>query len=79
MPATGSAVGTPLRFNSSASARWEAKPSAMSFRMVEAKAWARDSAARLFFKAVCTPRLRDEVPPLTCFIGPSWPDLDVLS
>jgi hypothetical protein len=33
-------VGIPRRFNSSASARWETKPSAISFRMVEANAGA---------------------------------------
>jgi len=74
-----SAVGTPLRFNSSVNFCWETKPPAISFRMVEAKAWARDSAARLFFKAARTPRFRDEAPPVTCSIGPSWLDLDVLS
>jgi hypothetical protein len=33
-------VGIPRRFNSSAGARWETKPSAISFRMVEANAGA---------------------------------------
>jgi hypothetical protein len=47
--------------------------------MVEAKAAARESAARLFFEAVCSLRPRDEVTLPTCTIGPSWPDLDVLS
>jgi hypothetical protein len=47
--------------------------------MVEAKAAARESAARLFAEAVAFfQRLRDEVTPLSS-IGPSWPDLDVLS
>ena len=35
--------------------------------------------AGLFVKAVCTPRLLDDAPPLVCSIGTSWPDLDVLS
>ena len=59
-------VGIPLRFNSSASARWETKPAAISFRMVGARAAARSSAARLFFKAARTARLRDDVFPCTC-------------
>jgi hypothetical protein len=46
-------VGIPLRFNSSASARRVTKPAAISFRMVEAKARARESAARLFVEATC--------------------------
>jgi hypothetical protein len=71
------AVGTPLRFNSFASARRETKPVALSSRMIETKAWARESAARLSANAPCTLRLRDEVPPLTCSIGPSWPDFEV--
>jgi hypothetical protein len=33
------AVGTPLRFNSSASVRRDTKPAAVSFRMVEAMQW----------------------------------------
>ena len=71
------AVGTPLRFNSPASARRETKPAAMSFRMVEAKAWARDPAACLSANAPCPPRLRKEVPAvISCFIGTSWSDLD---
>jgi hypothetical protein len=69
------AVGTPLRFNSSESARFETKPAAMSFRMAEASSAARSSAASLFFKAACTPRLRDDAPPLRWSIRPSWPDL----
>ena len=73
------AVGTPLRFNSSVSACWETKPAAISSRTVEARARARESAACLFFKAMPVPRARDEIPPVTCFIGPSWLDLDVLS
>jgi hypothetical protein len=73
------AVGIPLRFNSFASSRWETKPAAISCRMVEAKAAARESAARLFVEALCTPRPRDDVTPLTCSMGPSWPNLDVLS
>ena len=74
------AVGIRLRFNSSASVRREMKPAAISPRMVEAKAAARESAARLFAEAVAFfPRLRDEVPQRTCSIGPSWLDLDVLS
>jgi hypothetical protein len=51
------AVGTPLRFNSSASVRRDTKPAAISFRMVEAKARARESAARLFVEGTYTPRL----------------------
>jgi hypothetical protein len=70
-------VGIPLRFNSFASSRWETKPAAISFRMVEAKTAARKSAARLFVEALCTPRPWDEVPLLTCSIGPSWPGFDV--
>jgi hypothetical protein len=73
------AVGIFLRFNSSASARWETMLAAISLRMVKARAAARSSAACLFCKAVCTPRLRDEAPPLRWSIRPSWPDLDVLS
>ncbi|MEA2809496.1 MAG: hypothetical protein QOJ17_3637 [Rhodospirillaceae bacterium] len=72
-------VGIPRRFNSSASARWETKPSAISFRMVEANAKARESAARLCTEAPCIPRLRDDVRLLTFSIGPSWPELDVRS
>jgi hypothetical protein len=71
------AVGILLRFNSSASARREMKPAALSSRRVETKARARESAARLLANAPCIPRLRDEVPPLTCSIGPFWQDLDV--
>jgi hypothetical protein len=75
-----SAVGTPLRFNSSASALWETKPATISFRMVGAKARARDSAARLFAEAAASiPGGRAEVFLLACSIGPSWPDLGVLS
>ena len=68
-------VGIPLRFNSSASARWETKPAAISFRMVGARAAARSSAARLFFKAARIARLRDDVFPLYLRHAPSWPDL----
>ena len=73
------AVGIPLRFNSFASSRWETKPAAISCRMVEAKAAARESAACLFVEATCTARPRDDAAPRICSIGPSWPDLDVLS
>jgi hypothetical protein len=72
-------VGIPLRFNSSAISRWATKPSALSVRMVEAKASARESAARLFVEAPCTLRPRDDVTPLNCSIGQSWPAPDVLS
>ena len=71
------AVDIPLRFNSFASARWETKPAAISFRMVGSKARARASAARLPANAPCTRPLRGEVFPLTGSIGPSWPDFDV--
>src|SRR5260370_27307215 len=60
------AVGTALRFNSFASSCWQTKPAAISFRMVEAKAAARESAARLFVAARCSPRLWDF--PRTCSI-----------
>ena len=64
------AVGIRLRFNSSASVRREMKPAAISPRMVEAKAAARESAARLFAEAVAFfQRLRDEVTPLTAPLG----------
>jgi len=65
------AAGMSLRFNSSASADRERKPAARSSRMVEAKALARESAARLLANAPCIPRLRDEVSPRT--IGSAWP------
>jgi hypothetical protein len=71
------AVDIPLRFNSFASARWETKPAAISFRMVGSKARARESAARLLANAPCILRLPGEVSPLTCSIGPSWPHFDV--
>jgi hypothetical protein len=45
------AVAIPLRFSSSASARWDANPAAISFRIVEAKAWAWASAACLLANA----------------------------
>jgi hypothetical protein len=73
------AVGTPLRFNSSASVRRETKPAAISFRMVEAKARARESAAPLTAEGPCIARLWDEVLPRPCFIRTSWPDIDVIS
>jgi hypothetical protein len=71
-------VGIPLRFNSPANSRWERKPASRSCRMVEAKAAARESAARLFVEAPCT-RPRDDVAPLNCSIGQTWPDLEVPS
>jgi hypothetical protein len=70
------AVGIPLRFNSPASSRWETKPAAMSCRMVEAKAAARESAARLLPEGLCFPRLRGAVSPWVNSIGPSWPVVD---
>jgi hypothetical protein len=70
-------VDIPLRFNSSASARWETKPAAISFRMVGSKARARASAARLPPNAPCLPRLLGDVSARTRSIGPSWPDFDV--
>ena len=74
------AVGIPPRFNSSASAHWETKPVAISSRMVEARAAARESAACLSAEAAASiPRGRDEVTLLTCSIEPSWPGFDVLS
>ena len=73
------AVGIRLRFNSSASVRREMKPAAISPRMVEAKAWARESAARLPANGPLNPRLRDAVFSRTCFIGTSWLNHDVLS
>ena len=69
------AVGIPLRFNSSARARREMKPSALSSRRVEAKARARESAARLLANAPCIPRLREDLSPRACSIEPSWPEL----
>jgi hypothetical protein len=70
------AVGILLRFNSSASAWREMKPAALSPRRVEAKARARESAARLFANAPGMLRRREEVP-RTRSIGPSWLVLDV--
>ena len=70
------APGIPLRFNSFASARWETKPAAISFRMVGSKARARASAARLPPNAPCLPRLLGDVSPRTRSIGPSWPGFD---
>jgi hypothetical protein len=70
------AVGILLRFNSSASSRWETKPAAISSRMVGTKARARESAARLPANAPCRLRLLGEVSPHTGSIGPSWPDFD---
>jgi hypothetical protein len=67
------APGTPLRFNSFASPRWETKPFAKSLRMVGSKVRARASAARLFPEAQCIPRLLGEVSPDTCSMGHhSW-------
>jgi hypothetical protein len=64
------AVGIPLRFNSFASAHWETKPVAISSRMVEARAAARESAACLSAEAAASiPRGRDEVTVLSCSIG----------
>jgi hypothetical protein len=63
------AVGIPLRFNSSASARREAKPAAPSSRMIEFKARARESAARLLANALCISRLLGEVSPLLAPLG----------
>jgi hypothetical protein len=72
-------AGIPFRFNSSANARCDTKPFAFSSRTVVARARARESAALLPGAAPRIPRLRDEAPPVTCFIRPSWPDRDVLS
>jgi hypothetical protein len=66
----------PLRFNSPASDRRDTKPAAITSRMIETKAPARESAARLPANAPCSPRLLGEVPPRTRSIGPSWPDFD---
>src|SRR5258708_26255365 len=44
--------------------------------MIETKARARESAARLLANAPCIPRLLGEVSPLIGSIGPSWPVLD---
>jgi hypothetical protein len=64
------AVGIRLRFNSFASAQREMEPAAISFRMVEAKAAARDSAARLFAEAAASiPGGRDEVSHLLASLG----------
>jgi hypothetical protein len=63
-------VGISLRFNSFA---------AISSRRVEAKARAREFAARLPAKEPSIPFLRDDVCPRAIFIGPSWPDFDGLS
>ena len=68
-PAQDGNVGT----NSSANARREMKPAALSSRRVEAKARARASAARLPATAPRIPRQRDEVFPRTCSMGPSSP------
>jgi hypothetical protein len=70
------AVDIPLRFNSFASARWETKPAAISFRMVGSKARARESAARLLANAPCILRPPGEVSARTRSIGPSWPGFD---
>ena len=70
------AVGIPLRFNSPANSRWVTKPPAMSCRMVEAKAAAREFAARLLPEG---PRPRGAVSPWVNSIGPSWPDFGALS
>jgi hypothetical protein len=73
------APGIPLRFNSFASPRWETKPAAINARMVGSKARARESAARLPDNPPCILRLLGDVSSSTCSIGPSCPDLDVLS
>ena len=69
------AVGIPLRFNSPANSRWETKPAAMSCRKAEAKAAAREFAARLLPEGLCLPRLRGAVSPWVNSIGPSWPHI----
>jgi hypothetical protein len=73
------AVGIRLRFSLSASARREREPAAISFRMVGAKVWARESAARLPDNGPLIPRLRDAVISRTCFIRTSWLDLVLLT
>jgi hypothetical protein len=45
-------------------------------RMVETKAGARRSAARLLANPPGIPRMREEVSPRTCSIGPSWQGFD---
>ena len=47
--------------------------------MVEAKAAARESAARLFPEELCLARLRGAVSPWVNSIGPSWLHFDGLS
>ena len=79
MPITAVGGWNPLRFNSSLRPAWETKPAAISSRMVVDRAAARESAACLSANAPCRPRLRDDASPLARFIGPSWPDLDLLS
>ena len=71
------AVAIPLRFSSLVSARWETKPAASSFRMVEAKALSREFAAHLLASPPRIPRRQDEAVP-SCFIRTSWPDDGVL-
>jgi hypothetical protein len=71
-----SLVGVSLRFNSFASAGWDTNPAAISSRRVEAKARARESAARLTAKGPNIPFFRDDVCPRAVFIGPSWPRCD---
>jgi hypothetical protein len=68
-----SRVGVSLRFNSFASPGWDMNPAAISSRRVEARARARESAARLTAKAPSIPFFRDGVCPRAVFIGPSWP------
>jgi hypothetical protein len=71
-----SLVGVSLRFNSFASAGWDTNPAAISSRRVEAKARARESAARLTAKGPNIPFFRDDVCPRAVFIAPSWPRCD---
>jgi hypothetical protein len=64
-----SLVGVSLRFNSFASAGWDTNPAAISSLRVEAKARARESAARLTAKGPNIPFFRDDVCPRAVFIG----------
>jgi len=72
------AAGIPLWFSAFTSALWDTKPAAISFRMVEANARARVSAACLLSEAPC-PRRLDEVFPRTFSIRTLWPDFNVIS
>jgi hypothetical protein len=66
----------PLRFNSFARPHSEAKPAAISSRMVGSKTRARESAARLLANAPRVPLLPGEVFLRTGAIELPWPEFD---